>query len=154
MLEVCPSDTPVAALAALAYVGHNNGPGVLKYVLAQLRKRDAGCGLDVQEAAVRSYYEHSSGTRAATAQDVAECNGHSNVRGRPSRLLELGMRHRRCVNANYGAEKWRYGLRKIVPQVEASGVEDLYPVDAMYEGDCPIYDGERVFPDWTWTLLE
>lgn len=154
MLEVCPSDTGVSALAALAYVGHNNGPGVLKYVLSYLKRRDAGCELDVQEAAVRSYYEHSSGARAATAEDVARCNERSTVKGRPTRVLEVGTRHRKCVNANYGAEKWRYGVRKILPQIEVSGVADLYPEDAMYEDDCPIYDGARVYDDWAWTLLE
>lgn len=144
MLDVCP-DASAEELVALAYVGHNNGPGVLKHALRFLRRSDAGCGYEQQERAVRSYYETSSGTKPATEEDVERCNQRRNVRGRPNRMLTVGMRHRKCVTAGYGVDKWKYGIRKIVPFVEKESIERLYHPSEVDPDACPIYDGERLY---------
>jgi hypothetical protein len=146
MLDACPEAT-VEQLAALAYVGHNNGPGALRSVLRRLEARGRGCDWDEQEAAVRRFYTVDGGAHAATAADVERCNQRSSIVDHPSRAVVLGEGHRNCITANYGEEKWRYGRRRVVPAISAAGIDELYPDGARNPDFCPVYDGQRLYDD-------
>lgn len=58
IIKKCPNIT-VADAISLLYVGHNNGPGVMKHVINQVPKN--GCTPGNIEAHVRGYYELRGG---------------------------------------------------------------------------------------------
>jgi hypothetical protein len=121
ILEVCPKASAEAA-AALAYVGHNNGPGVLFYVLAHARKSGA-CRLDKQEQAVRAFYRdpaigNDQGLmRPENGQPAKPCPNAEELKGKWSY---------ECVSEDYGARKWKYGVNRVAKPLEKAGISSLY----------------------------
>lgn len=131
ILEVCP-DATVEEAVALAYVGHNNGPGVLRYILTRARA-NGWCRLGKHEEAVRAYYRdprigNDEGwyEKPEAGREPRACHNQAELRGQWSY---------HCVTEDYGARKYRYGLTNVARPVKEAGVDRLYgPEDAS---KCP-----------------
>lgn len=122
IFEVCKGADAEEA-AALAYVGHNNGPGVLRFILGQARAK-GWCKLGKQEEGVRAFYRSP---RIGNDQGWYEipkkgekpkaCHNQAEIKGQWSY---------HCITEAYGARKWKYGLSNVVLPLRQAGVEKLY----------------------------
>ena len=133
ILVTCPSATAEEA-AALAYVGHNNGPGVLKYVLNKKACTDA----DVKKA-ITSYYEKNPKSRddgkfLDNGGKEVDCKNKNEIEGKLAY---------RCVDAVWGIKKYSYGKTKIAEKLKS--LSGLYFPGAKKTKDCPADTGKRLY---------
>jgi hypothetical protein len=112
----CPN-AGVDEMFSLMYVAHNNGPAVMQFML-----KNGACTMDQQKIYVRKFYE---GRQPPCAREDAE--------------------KKKCVDAEYGEKKWRYGS-KIVNAVKSSGATKPFPPNGQDMSICPSATGKRVFP--------
>ena len=132
ILVTCPNATAEEA-SALAYVGHNNGPGVLKYVL----KKGACADADVRKA-ITAYYEKNPKSRddgkfLNDAGAEVDCKNKKDIEGK------LAFR---CVDAAWGLRKYEYGA-KIAEKLKS--LSALYVAGAKKTKDCPADTGKRLY---------
>lgn len=80
--SACPSAT-LPQMFLLLYVGHNNGPAVMNYML-----KNRACAESEQEKYVRKFYEGKNCTRE---QALAK----------------------KCVDSEYGYQKWKHGNKVV-----------------------------------------
>ena len=133
ILVTCPNATAEEA-SALAYVGHNNGPGVLKYVL-----KKKACTDEEIKKAITSYYEknpHSrdDGKYLNDKKEEVECKNKKEIEGKLAY---------RCVDAVWGLKKYAYGKDKIASKLKS--LSGLYIPGAKKTKDCPADTGKRVY---------
>jgi hypothetical protein len=137
IVKACPGNSPQQNMA-LAYVGHNNGPAVLKYALVRKACTDA----EIRKAIAAFYANHkgarTDGKYVNADGALVDCNPKYEqkyqIKGTPSW---------RCVNAKWGIAKYEYGKRRVST---VKGVERLY--DPAVKGrtlECPSVAGKRLF---------
>lgn len=132
ILVVCPNVTAAEA-GALAYIGHNNGPAVLKYVL----KKKACTDADIKTA-ITGFYENNPGSRddGKFEKDgtVHDCKNKKDIEGKLSF---------RCVDAAWGIRKYEYGKDKISSKLK--GLTGIYLAGAKTTAQCPLKSGARLY---------
>ncbi len=137
ILKTCPDNTPAEDMA-LAYIGHNNGPAVLKYVL-----RRHACKDKAIRKAVAGFYEnnpHSRDDGKFLTDDgrLVDCAASSSAK-----YGVVGTKSYRCVNARWGIAKYDYGRRQVA---SVKGIERLYvPEVTERTAECPAVAGRRMF---------
>lgn len=132
ILVVCPNVTAAEA-GALAYIGHNNGPAVLKYVLKKQACTDAEI-----KTAITGFYENNPGSRddgkRLRGKDLVDCHNKKDIEGKLSF---------RCVDAAWGIRKYEYGKKKISSQLK--NLTGIYLPGAKTTAQCPLKSGARVY---------
>jgi len=133
ILVVCPNATAAEA-GALAYVGHNNGPGVLKYVL----KKKACSDADIK-AAITGFYENNPKSRddgkfENAKGEAVDCANKKDIDGKLSY---------RCVDAAWGIRKYEYGKDKISGKLK--DLTGIYLAGASTNDACPLKSGQRLY---------
>jgi hypothetical protein len=137
ILKTCPANSPAENMA-LAYVGHNNGPAVLKHALKRRACKDAAV-----RKAITSFYENHPGSR--------DDGKFVNKDGRlvscspkyEAKYGIVGTKSFRCVNAKWGLAKYDYGRRRVAL---VKGIERLYvPEIPGRTLQCPAETGKRLF---------
>lgn len=164
MVTTCPQAS-ASDIAAMSYIGHNNGPAVLKRVL-KVRACEAGTmseaeaameNTDPSEDDLAAYRADDAQWKAVwrwydlkdrpTQEKVDQCREHENLRNRDEYLKPtVNDGEYRCVIGRYGIYKWRYGWNKIGPKVRSLGIAEIYPAGARNPAFCPAAEGERVYP--------
>lgn len=133
ILVVCPNATAAEA-GALAYIGHNNGPGVLKYVL----KKKACSDADIRTA-ITDYYENNPKSRddgkfVNGKNEEVDCKNKKDIEGK------LAFR---CVDAAWGIRKYEYGKDKISAKLK--DLTAIYLAGAATNSACPLKSGKRLY---------
>ncbi len=133
ILVVCPNATAAEA-GALAYVGHNNGPGVLKYVLKKKACNDA----DIKTA-ITGFYENNPKSRddgkfENAKNEVVDCANKKDIEGKLSF---------RCVDGAWGIRKYEYGKDKISAKLK--DLTGIYLSGASTNESCPLKSGKRLY---------
>ena len=132
--KACPN-ADIEALTALAYVGHNNGPGVLQFVLRRAKSSGA-CSLKHQEKAVRSFYSNPAIGNQDGNYEITKDGAPPQVCPNQDELKGKWSYH--CVSEDYGAKKWKYGVDRVASVVKKAGITDLYPEGALNPALCPL----------------
>lgn len=137
ILKACPGNTPAESMA-LAYVGHNNGPAVLKHALKRGACKDAAI-----RKAIASFYESHPGARddgKFLNKDGALVDCKPEYR---EKYGVVGTKSWRCVNAKWGIAKYEYGRRRVA---SVRDVARLYaPGVTGRTLECPSVAGKRLF---------
>lgn len=132
ILVVCPNATAAEA-GALAYIGHNNGPGVLKYVL-----KKKACTDEEIKAAITGFYENNPKSRDdgkfLKGEEEVDCKNKKDIEGKLSF---------RCVDAAWGIRKYEYGKDKISAKLKS--LTGIYLAGASTTDRCPLKTGARVY---------
>lgn len=137
ILKTCPDNSPAENMA-LAYIGHNNGPAVLKLVL-----RRKACKDKAIRKAVASFYENNPHSR----DDGKFLNGAGQLvnckASYGAKYGIVGTKSYRCVNAKWGIAKYDYGRRRVA---SVAGIERLYvPGITGKTSACQALVGKRMF---------
>lgn len=117
ILKTCPGNSPAENMA-LAYIGHNNGPAVLKYALRRRACKDAAI-----RKAIRSFYENHPGSRDDGKFLDRDGRLQTCSAKYEAKYGLTGTKSFRCVNAKWGLVKYDYGRRRVAAVV---GIERLY----------------------------
>jgi len=133
ILVTCPSASAAEA-AALAYVGHNNGPGVLKYIL-----KHKSCTDENIKNSITAYYEKNPKSRddgkfLNKDEKEVDCKNKAEIEGK------LAFR---CVDAVWGIKKYEYGKVKIADKLK--DLSGLYIAGAKKTAQCPADTGKRLY---------
>ena len=132
LLKTCP-DNSVKEDIALVYIGHNNGPGVLKYVLQRKACKDK----DIRKAIVAFYqnnkFSRDDGKYYKKDGSLADC---------PQKYEVKGVRSLHCVSAEYGIKKYEFGKKKVADK--AGDVDKIYSATPERTNKCPSVTSKRL----------
>lgn len=132
ILVVCPNLTAAEA-GAMAYIGHNNGPAVLKYVLKKKACTDAEI-----KTAITAFYENNPRSRddgkRLRGKELVDCKNKKDIEGKLSF---------RCVDAAWGIRKYEYGKNKISSKLKS--LTSIYLPGAKTNAQCPLKSGARLY---------
>jgi hypothetical protein len=130
VLKACPG-LKAKDYTAIAYIGHNNGPAVLKHVV-----KAQACTDEAIKKAITSFYEDNKHSRDdgkyLDGKELKTCSDKSTV----------GVKTFRCVSAAYGIRKYEFGKSHIASQID---FDKLYVVAPGRDKDCPIETGKRLY---------
>lgn len=134
ILDTCP-DNSAKENIALAYIGHNNGPAVLKHVLGKKACQDK----DIRTA-ITSFYEvhplsRDDGKYMNTSGKLVDC-----AKETQEKWGLVGTKSLRCVNAKWGIAKYEYGVKKVA---DVGSVDKLYVAAKEKTTVCPAVSGKR-----------
>ncbi len=113
----CPKNTTLEEVLYLSYVAHNNGPGVMGFVV-----KNNGCAKEQQPIVVSQYYENQDAKDGKPGDLRVPCIYNSK---KPSSCSPDGTKPM-SVTPEYGIRKWAYG-KKIAKAAPAGALSsDAY----------------------------